>query len=968
MSFQQRHAKMVAKVESAEGLRDQGNLAVQLQNWQEAVDKYTESLQLCTDDDAGLRVTLYRNRSLARLKLDDFEGAELDATKAIEADGADSKALYRRALAREALEKIPGAFADAKEALRLSPKDKNVTAILQRLVQKNNDLVKKATSLDTKVNDMQKLAFDGDAKDLEQKKTAMNNLLVLARENESSAARVWNEGKIFPIIKNIYTDKKEDEEVAITAIRVLDELLKNHARALKFLAMHDKEEMKSVRFVCRIMCARPVEEFVDAAGLLVQRVFNAMVKMDRQKEMKPDPEIAESNKLWIIRVILELQEMLTDKGVGPKVRNTVIDLFTKNLMHMDGGIPRGWSWKFVDERGLLALLDVSCQIPQKCDYLVNSETRQHMAICLSRLYDDMVFDTKRTIFKERLDGFFNALMAQNDKPEAQIKIASLLTCLLQGPVDVGINMVTNDQVTAMMLHMAGSDDLLLQGVAAELIVMTVSKHERATAMLKVGVPILRKLYDSEDENVKVRALVGLCKCAAAGGDDISKQTMKEGASIKLAATCKKFLLDVDKYSVDVRRFACEGLSYLSLDADVKEWIVEDPLLLKAMLILAKNAGPLCVFTLGAIYVNLTNSYDKPEVDDKMKELAKFSKHHVPEAHPYDAEKYVVERVKALVDEGAISACVAIHKTESKAAMELLARALLAFAQQEKLRGRIISEGGTPLCLHLYKNATPEGQIKAAHCLAKLGAKSDPNICFPGQRSYEVVKPLVELLHPDIEGKPNYDALITLTNLASVSDSVRKRIIKERAVPKIEEYWFMTDHPHLRAAAAELLINLLFLEEFYNDTVRPGTDRLKLWVLYCGEEDDDYRLARASSGGFAILTEDEGACKRIMTEIKSWPECFKDMLMHEDPEIQRRCLIGIKNIMKSDKGLCAEITASEIFRILVAITKLGKNSSNRLGSVEEAKKALQVAEEFDLIKATDREMFERLNNLNTVPEE
>lgn len=28
------------------------------------------------------------------------------------------------------------------------------------------------------------------------------------------------------------------------------------------------------------------------------------------------------------------------------------------------------------------------------------------------------------------------------------------------------------------------------------------------------------------------------------------------------------------------RFACEGLSYLSLDADVKEWIVEDPLLLR----------------------------------------------------------------------------------------------------------------------------------------------------------------------------------------------------------------------------------------------------------------------------------------------------------------------------------------------------------------------------------------------------
>lgn len=70
--------------------------------------------------------------------------------------------------------------------------------------------------------------------------------------------------------------------------------------------------------------------------------------------------------------------------------------------------------------------------------------------------------------------------------------------------------------------------------------------------------------------------------------------MKEGAPLKLAHTCKKFLLDYEKYSTDVRRFACEGLSYLSLDADVKEWIVEDSLLLRALFCLAQSAGALCV--------------------------------------------------------------------------------------------------------------------------------------------------------------------------------------------------------------------------------------------------------------------------------------------------------------------------------------------------------------------------------------
>uniref|UniRef100_A0A0K0D7Q7 UNC45-central domain-containing protein n=1 Tax=Angiostrongylus cantonensis TaxID=6313 RepID=A0A0K0D7Q7_ANGCA len=282
----------------------------------------------------------------------------------------------------------------------------------------------------------------------------------------------------------------------------------------------------------------------------------------------------------------------------------------------------------------------------------------------------------------------------------------------------------------------------------------------------------------------------------------------------------------------------------------------------------------------------------------------FAKHHVPEVHPKDTDDYVAKRVGCLVEEGAVAACVAISKTESHKALELIARAMLAFSEIEDLRGRIISEGGTKLCLRLTKEATSEGKIKAAHALAKLGAKANPEIAFPGQRAYEVVKPLCQLLHPDIEGRSNYDALVTLTNLASMSDSVRRRIIKERAVPSIEEFWFMTDHPHLRAAAAELLLNLLFLDEFFNDTIKKGTDKLKLWVLYSAEE--DVRLARCANAAFAILTQDVNACRRIFEEITSWPKILKEISMHEDAEAQERGLMAIANIMESDEKLCSEI--------------------------------------------------------------
>lgn len=44
-------------------------------------------------------------------------------------------------------------------------------------------------------------------------------------------------------------------------------------------------------------------------------------------------------------------------------------------------------------------------------------------------------------------------------------------------------------------------------------------------------------------------------------------------------------------------------------------------------------------------------------------------------------------------------------------------------------------------------------------------------------------------------------------------------MKERAIPKVEEFWFMVEHEELQAAASELLLNMLFLEEFFKDTVK-----------------------------------------------------------------------------------------------------------------------------------------------------
>lgn len=49
----------------------------------------------------------------------------------------------------------------------------------------------------------------------------------------------------------------------------------------------------------RLLCLREEPGFVDACAVILQRVFNAIAKMDRHKEVKPDPEVCEGTEAFL---------------------------------------------------------------------------------------------------------------------------------------------------------------------------------------------------------------------------------------------------------------------------------------------------------------------------------------------------------------------------------------------------------------------------------------------------------------------------------------------------------------------------------------------------------------------------------------------------------------------------------------------------------------------------------------------
>ncbi len=76
---------------------------------------------------------------------------------------------------------------------------------------------------------------------------------------------------------------------------------------------------------------------------------------------------------------------------------------------------------------------------------------------------------------------------------------------------------------------------------------------------------------------------------------------------------------------------------------------------------------------------------------------------------------------------------------------------------------------------------------------------------------ELVRPVIKLLKVEHTALENFEALMALTNLASISENVRKRILKEDGFSHIEQYMF-EEHPMLRRAATECMCNLVVQEE------------------------------------------------------------------------------------------------------------------------------------------------------------
>lgn len=496
-------------------------------------------------------------------------------------------------------------------------------------------------------------------------------------------------------------------------------------------------------------------------------------------------------------------------------------------------------------------------------------------------------------------------------------------------------------ILQMILAMATTDDLLQQKVACECIYAAASKKDKAKALCAGGVDILKKLYHSKDDGIRVRALVGLCKIGSYGGEDATIRPFADGATLKLAEACRRFLIKPGK-DKDIRRWAADGLAYLTLDAEVKEKLIEDKSAVHALIDLARTGDQSCLYGVVTTFVNLCNAYEKQEIMPEMIELAKFSKMHIPEEHELDDPDFVHKRIVFLANEGITTALVALSKTESNNSKELIARVLNAVCSLQELRGKVVQDGGVKCLLKLALEGTDKGKRHACQALARIGITINPEVAFAGQRSLDVIRPLLNLLQQECTALENFESLMALTNLAAMNESVRQRIVEEQGLSKVE-FYLMEDHLLLTRASAQCLCNLVMSDDVVKK-FEGENDRVKFMALLCEEEDED--TVKACAGSLAMLTSVSKKCVQKILQVQNWLEILHVLIANPSPEVQHRGVVVILNMINAGEDIARQLFETDIMELLSGLSQLPDET--RVKARDVALQCLKAAERYKLI--------------------
>ena len=775
-------------------------------------------------------------------------------------------------------------------------------------------------------------------KDSETTDKALNNLIVLARD--TSPEVVFAHPDCLAIIGESFDKSKKEPsgvQIVISCFRLLSELSRMSVQRTKAIL-----ERYSIDYFTDIIAYSNDNNLMTAYQYLVQTILNTLAgvqetliklknqaKLDKERTLsvaetisnrkpkKVDDERVKANHPILFEIMVRLIRRSSSHIISATSRDTLLALVMSNIDYQ--GLNFGV--QLVEEDCIDNLLDIASEVedlkgPSSMD--ITSMTHTLIAAVLEKMYSCHDHDKVREVFREKAQNYCNKRL-HNPDMEDKVRAAKVFTVLLAGPSEIGNSCIGQAGMIEMILAMASSDDYAQQKAALDAIIAAASKKDKCTALANLGEKVLNELRESKNEEIRLRALVGLSKISSVGSTDASIRPFSRDANTNFANDCRA-IISRPTPEFKLKQYAVEALAYLSFDGDVKEELVADKQALEALFeTMTLDINSPVVYSILNIFVNLTNSYDKPDHSPELLELAKFAQQHIPEEHPKDKPEVLKGRLEQLALSNLVSSLVQLVNVESKAAKELIARIMNALCEVDHIRGRLVQQGAVKLLMSLAHTDArqPEKSCQlSSHALARLGITINPEFVYPGQRLLAVIKPLKRLLKPECSAIENFEALLALTNIAQASESARIHILHDNGFSLIEGLMF-EDHEMIRRAAVQCVVNLIREPQMVG-LYEGDNDRVKFLVITCQEE--DLETVKAASGALAMLCQvSEIACERIFN-VKNWQEIMLLLLSNENMELVHRAAVIVNCIVScKNPKLAEQVFESKLFEVMLALT-------------------------------------------------
>lgn len=374
-----------------------------------------------------------------------------------------------------------------------------------------------------------------------------------------------------------------------------------------------------------------------------------------------------------------------------------------------------------------------------------------------------------------------------------------------------------------------------------------------------------------------------------------------------------------------RKHSIEGLAYASLQPKVKESIVSNPELLQKLVKTLSEAQPRSPTTYGAlsIFVNLTKYLPTlTEEEKKMNQLKAYANAagKLGGPDPLNDDEHVAKRCKLVFDAGITPVLVTHSKNGSPASLGLVISIIFSLSVDRTLRGKLAQQGAVKLLLVSWMSlprTEAASRRLAAQALARILISTNPALVFGGNRDTPIiaaVRPLVSIIPPDPAAQtrdllPSFEALMALTNLASMDDDATRRSIINTAWNQIEEQ-MLASNTLVSKAAVELVCNLVQQPEaiaLYAEETAKARNRLN--VLLALADAPDAGTRSAAGGALASLTNFEGVIRGIINRDRG-VKVILGMCVDDSEDIRHRGVFVVHNLVTAE-GEVGELAREKV---------------------------------------------------------